>query len=48
MKTLSVILGVIGALAAIPVAGAIQVILLDWLEHRRGRTRAAPPAVEPL
>ena len=31
------IAGVIGALAAIPVAGAIQVILVDWLEHRRGR-----------
>ena len=28
--------GVIGALAAIPVAGAIQVILRDWLHHRRG------------
>jgi predicted PurR-regulated permease PerM len=26
--------GVIGALAAIPVAGAIQVILRDWLQHR--------------
>jgi predicted PurR-regulated permease PerM len=26
--------GVIGALAAIPVAGAIQVILVDWLRHR--------------
>jgi predicted PurR-regulated permease PerM len=28
--------GVIGALAAIPVAGTIQVILRDWLNHRRG------------
>jgi predicted PurR-regulated permease PerM len=28
--------GVLGALAAIPVAGAIQVIILDWLRHRRG------------
>lgn len=27
--------GVLGALAAIPVAGAIQVILVDWLRHRR-------------
>jgi predicted PurR-regulated permease PerM len=27
--------GVLGALAAIPVAGALQVILLDWLRHRR-------------
>jgi predicted PurR-regulated permease PerM len=31
------IAGVIGALAAIPVAGAVQVILVDWLDHRRGR-----------
>ncbi len=36
--------GVIGALAAIPVAGTIQVILVDWLEHRRIR-RSEPPAV---
>ena len=28
--------GVLGALAAIPVAGAIQVVLLDWWKHRRG------------
>lgn len=28
--------GIIGALAAIPVAGTIQVLLLDWLKHRRG------------
>ena len=28
--------GVIGALAAIPVAGTIQVVLVDWLKHRRG------------
>jgi predicted PurR-regulated permease PerM len=34
--------GVIGALAAIPVAGAIQVILVDWLEHRRAQR--VPPA----
>jgi predicted PurR-regulated permease PerM len=27
--------GVIGALAAIPVAGTIQVVLVDWLAHRR-------------
>src|SRR6185295_7463632 len=36
--------GVLGALAAIPVAGAIQVILLDWWRHRRGVE--LPPAVE--
>jgi predicted PurR-regulated permease PerM len=29
--------GVIGALGAIPVAGAIQVIIVDWLSHRRQR-----------
>jgi len=28
--------GVLGALAAIPVAGAINVVFLDWLRHRRG------------
>ena len=33
--------GVIGALAAIPVAGTIQVVLVDWLTHRPRRT---PPA----
>ena len=27
--------GVIGALAAIPVAGTVQVLLIDWLKHRR-------------
>ena len=29
--------GVLGALAAIPVAGTIQVVLVDWLKHRRAR-----------
>ena len=32
--------GVLGALGAIPIAGAFQVILQDWLEHRRA-ARAA-------
>src|SRR5205807_1080332 len=27
--------GVLGALAAIPVAGAIQVVLVDWWRHRQ-------------
>ena len=39
--------GILGALAAIPVAGAIQVVLVDWLRHRRsrpGRRRRAKPA----
>jgi predicted PurR-regulated permease PerM len=33
--------GVIGALGAIPVAGTIQIIISDWLQHRR------PPASPP-
>jgi predicted PurR-regulated permease PerM len=28
--------GVLGALGAIPIAGAIQVLVLDWLKHRKG------------
>lgn len=37
--------GVIGALAAIPVAGTLQVLIVDWLEHRPGapQTRIATP-----
>jgi predicted PurR-regulated permease PerM len=38
--------GVVGALAAIPVAGTVQVLLLDWLEHRRGRA-GKPPGATP-
>ena len=34
--------GIVGALAAIPVAGTIQVILRDWLEHRRAKGGSAP------
>lgn len=34
--------GVVGALGAIPVAGALQVILRDQLEHRRGRVAPSP------
>jgi predicted PurR-regulated permease PerM len=38
--------GIVGALGAIPVAGATQVIFLDWLEHRQ-RTPAPPePMIE--
>jgi predicted PurR-regulated permease PerM len=36
--------GVLGALAAIPVAGSLQVIFVDWLRHRRERE----PVPEPL
>jgi predicted PurR-regulated permease PerM len=35
--------GVIGALAAIPVAGTIQVIFVDWLSHRRAGPVSEPP-----
>jgi predicted PurR-regulated permease PerM len=38
------IAGVVGALAAIPVAGAIQVVLASWLEERRKR-RTAPATI---
>jgi predicted PurR-regulated permease PerM len=33
--------GVVGALGAIPIAGSMQVVLLDWLAHRR-RTLVEP------
>ncbi len=38
--------GILGALAAIPVAGTIQVVLLDWLRHRRERAVEHPHEVE--
>jgi predicted PurR-regulated permease PerM len=40
--------GVLGALGAIPIAGSFQVVLQDWLEHRRGeRTAVLDGAGEP-
>ena len=36
--------GVLGALAAIPVAGAIQVLIADALRERRQRALKAPAA----
>jgi predicted PurR-regulated permease PerM len=39
--------GVIGALAAIPVAGTIQVVFVDWLAHRRSRLVERPAGVSP-
>ena len=38
------IAGVLGALAAIPVAGTIQVVLRAWLDERR-RRRTAPAMI---
>ncbi|MGB2953514.1 MAG: AI-2E family transporter [Gaiellaceae bacterium] len=35
------IAGIIGALAAIPVAGSVQVVLVDWFRDRRERASAA-------
>jgi predicted PurR-regulated permease PerM len=32
--------GVVGALGAIPVAGSLQVVVVDWLTHRRLRREA--------
>jgi len=40
--------GVIGALGAIPVAGAIQVIVVDWLGHRRQKVPDAGDATPAL
>ena len=37
--------GILGALGAIPVAGAIQVLLLDWQKQRRARLEKALPDV---
>ena len=39
--------GILGALGAIPVAGAIQVILIDWQHHRRVRLEGSPPDGRP-
>jgi len=33
--------GILGALAAIPIAGSIQVLVVDWLNHRHERAAAA-------
>jgi predicted PurR-regulated permease PerM len=37
--------GVLGALSAIPVAGTLQILLVDWREHRR--SGVPPPREEP-
>ena len=38
--------GVVGALGAIPVAGAIQVVVVDWLAHRGKRSVEVTPPPE--
>jgi predicted PurR-regulated permease PerM len=50
----STVAGVLGALGAIPIAGTLQILLLDWLRHRRREdqdddpaTAVAAEAVEP-
>jgi predicted PurR-regulated permease PerM len=35
--------GILGALGAIPIAGTIQVILVDWQRHRRSSLLQTPP-----
>ena len=37
--------GILGALGAIPVAGGIQVLIVDWLRHRRERNEPAASAI---
>jgi predicted PurR-regulated permease PerM len=37
--------GILGALGAIPVAGALQVLIVDWLNHRRGPPVEAAAAI---
>jgi predicted PurR-regulated permease PerM len=39
--------GILGALAAIPVAGTVQVLLREWLAHRRRAIVARPQDVPP-
>jgi predicted PurR-regulated permease PerM len=40
--------GILGALAAIPVAGTIQILLLEWMQFRRERRLSPEPEPEPL
>ena len=40
--------GVLGALGAIPIAGSLQVLVLDWLAHRRGGGGEEAKAVAPV
>ena len=38
--------GILGALGAIPIAGTIQVLLVDWQRHRRGQAVEMPAGAE--
>jgi predicted PurR-regulated permease PerM len=40
--------GILGALAAIPVAGTIQVLISEYLQYRRERAVGGTPEPEPL
>jgi predicted PurR-regulated permease PerM len=40
--------GILGALAAIPVAGTIQILIVEWMQFRRERRLSAEPEPEPL
>jgi predicted PurR-regulated permease PerM len=40
--------GILGALAAIPTAGTIQVLISEWLDFRRERALSGTPEPEPL
>ena len=37
--------GILGALAAIPVAGTVQILIVDWLDHRRMEDEGGPAAI---
>jgi predicted PurR-regulated permease PerM len=39
--------GILGALGAIPIAGAIQVLLIDWQQHRKPRQAGARESAVP-
>jgi predicted PurR-regulated permease PerM len=39
--------GILGALGAIPIAGAIQVLLIDWQQHRKPRPAGARESAVP-
>ena len=40
------LLGILGALVAIPAAAAIQSVVRDWWRFRHGATAQAPPLID--